>query len=429
MKLALIIKLLILDPIAWIIYTITGLFPKSSKIWIFISNQFADNPKYFYLYLNQFHRNEIRTIWITRSKIILKELRKKGLEAYHLYSLPAFYYALKGGVLIYGAVGEGGFIYRALFVFFKKSIKVNLWHGVPLKKIEYDDTKGKGIGKTLLRANILERLHLKWVQKLLEPDLILATSKKISELFQSAFKVENNKILLSNYPRVYGLLHELPGSEIGSCLQFYNQIKNQKYNEQKKIILYMPTFRDNTEERFFEIINFDKLDKFLAKVNAIFIIKLHYLSKLNRNVQVKSEIKQYKNIAIFDHAKDPYTILRLTDILVTDYSSIYFDFLHLNRPIVFFCFDLEEYLEKNRDTYFSYYEVTPGPKVRTFDELLKCLEKTCMGKDDFEEKRKEIRNIFFEHTPDSIEQLYRNIFYYTNIKRERIYDSGARTQN
>ena len=80
-------------------------------------------------------------------------------------------------------------------------------------------------------------------------------------------------------------------------------------------------------------------------------------------------------------------ITKLADILVTDYSSIFVDFLLLNRPEIFFPYDYEKYVTKDRELYFDYNEFTPGPKARVFSEFLGVLGKTLQGEDDFAQKR------------------------------------------
>lgn len=85
---------------------------------------------------------------------------------------------------------------------------------------------------------------------------------------------------------------------------------------------------------------------------------------------------------------DPYPILDKVDILVTDYSSIYFDFLLKDKPIIFFDYDYEEYISESRKLYFNYDEFTPGKRVKTMYELMNSL----IEDDNYENKRKLIKD-------------------------------------
>ena len=136
---------------------------------------------------------------------------------------------------------------------------------------------------------------------------------------------------------------------------------------------------------------------FLEENNILFCIKLHPKSKLNeefRNIQSE-------NIMVINKDADPYVFLKMADVLITDYSSIYFDYLLLDRPIIFFAYDLEEYLNDSREMYFDYDEFTPGEKVNDYQELkksiLRCVNLDNENRDEYSDFRKKIREKVFEY--------------------------------
>ena len=92
---------------------------------------------------------------------------------------------------------------------------------------------------------------------------------------------------------------------------------------------------------------------------------------------------------------DIQELLIETDILITDYSSTYIDYLLLDRPVIFYDFDYDSYIEKDREMYFPYDEVTPGIKAGTFDELMNGMSQIVSGIDDFKEDRKKVRDLFY----------------------------------
>ena len=126
----------------------------------------------------------------------------------------------------------------------------------------------------------------------------------------------------------------------------------------------MPTFRDS-EKKFFEVMHLESFQRFLKEEHILFCVKLHPKSKLNAEFKaLQTEVVQ-----VIDKDADPYTFLEEADVLVTDYSSIYFDYLLTDKPVVFFDYDLEEYLSDTREMYFDYEEFTPGVKAKDQKEL------------------------------------------------------------
>ena len=127
----------------------------------------------------------------------------------------------------------------------------------------------------------------------------------------------------------------------------------------------MPTWRDNGRN-FIETAGFDLsiLNNILIKNNELFIFKLH--SKTIINLE---KIKNYSNIIVLNNSYDIYPILPFTDMLITDYSSIYTDYLLLKKDIVIFDFDKEEYMSKDRDLLLDFDKYTPGTRAHNFSEL------------------------------------------------------------
>ena len=109
-------------------------------------------------------------------------------------------------------------------------------------------------------------------------------------------------------------------------------------------------------------------------------------------------MEKYDNIIMYDNSKDIQPLLKLSDVLITDYSSVYVDYLLLDRPVIFFPYDYEKYIQKDRDLLFDYDWITPGPKCYSQDELQKTLSDCILGqKDDFVANREEIKNLAFKY--------------------------------
>lgn len=383
------------------LYWLSHCIPRDKKLWAFGSTfgtRFADNPKYMYLYLNRLDNKEVRAVWITKNKEVSTMLRQKRLPAFYLYSVRGIWYSLRATVYIYDNYSKD-----ICFLLSGGAMKVNLWHGIPLKKINqdniYDHVRNPRSGMESFR----------WALRRLQDEkpyhYVLTTSEFLRPIFASAFKT--NKVLINGYPRndlLEGFCEEVLLTDDEESL--FRVIKETKNIRTK--LLYMPTFR-NSETRFFDIMDLDRFQQFLLENQMLFCVKLHPKSR----VWQRFAECRYKNVVLIPPEADPYPFLELTDILITDYSSIYFDFLLKDKPIIFFDYDRKEYLEHSREMYFSYEEYTPGWKASTMIEL----EAALLKEDTYQNSRKRVREKVFDKTNVcASEELY-NI-----IKKELLTD-------
>lgn len=372
-----------------LIYGLSFLFPRNKKIWVFGSTfgrRFADNPRYLYTYL-QSNNPKIRAVWITHSKEIYDFLKNNNTEVYMANSIKGYWLALRGGVYIYDNYSKD-----VNFWLSGKSLKFNTWHGLPLKKIQMDNKFD------LVRHPQNRWARFRWGLRRLSDekpsDYILTTSEFFKGIFSSAFATKN--VVINNYPRIDILNGNLKNNiYLASERIIYDSMLNNQRDMVKNII-YMPTFRDS-EEKFFEVINMKELLAFLKANKMVFYVKLHPKSK---NLS-KFKAVEKDNLVLIDKDSDPYTYLNLTDVLITDYSSIYFDYLVLDKPIIFFAYDLSIYLNESRELYFSYEEFTPGKHVTTMPELIKALTEILVENQDiYGDNRKKIRDIVFRNSDD-----------------------------
>lgn len=388
------------------IYCFSFLVPRNKKIWLFGSTfgrRFADNPKYLYLYINQKEKEKIRAIWISKNKQIVNRLKEYNLEVYYYYSIKAFFYCMIAGVYIFDNYSKD-----ISFWFSGRSLKVNLWHGIPLKKIQADnkfdkirhpDNNWKKFYYALRRMSDEKPWHY-----------ILTTSDFLVPIFSSAFNTSH--VLTSGYPRTDILVsNRIQNIKMKSEEEDYQQLVRKKY---KKFILYMPTFR-NSENKFFDIVILQQLKEFMEKEQYLFCIKLHPKSKLKKEF----ESLVSANIFILDADHDPYIFLGMADLLITDYSSIYFDYLWLDRPILFFDYDKRDYLEHSREFYFNYEEFTPGVKVETMEQLFQAIRE--IDKIEIEKQMKLRRiilrdKVFDKSAAFASQRLFQEVEHLVNFK-------------
>lgn len=380
------------------IYWLSFLMPRNRRIWVYGSTfgkRFADNPKYFYLYMNQLKKDKIRSIWITKDKKVLELLRFNNYEAYYCKSIKGMWYCLRAKVYLYDNYSKD-----ISFVLSGGAKKINLWHGIPLKKINMDNKFD------LVRHPRNNWEKFRWFLRRISDEkpshYVLTTSEFLVPIFSSAFITKN--VLVSGYPRNDFIISNLIKNIYTKREEeFLNKIENFLNSSNGKVVFYMPTFRES-EIKFFDLMDMIEFNKFLVSNNILFCVKLHPKSKLNS----KFELLSTNRLVVIEPNIDPYIFLKHTDVLVTDYSSIYFDYLLLHKPIVFFNYDMEDYLSYSREMYFTYDEYTPGLKAKTMKELMDILSLLVAKNDDgCQEERNKIRILLL----DNKKEIYSEALY------------------
>ncbi len=373
---------------------------KDKTIWVFGAirgQKYLDNARYLFEYIHE--STKIEAIWISKNKNIVKELQEEGFNAFYEHSDEALYYARRAKVAVITHRGnrKGGDL--PFYLFSKKTEIIQLWHGIGLKKMAFDDKvfsfqHNEDCLKWRIKA-LIKKVFFPYFNYVNKPSMILALADNTREIFSKAFRIPKEKVYITGYPRNDILLK--------------NQSVKKKESKKKKVI-YMPTFRGSVNSDFDLFLqygfNVEKIDDFLLKENMQLDIKLHPFNQPSPKLIKKLELS--KNIFFLDHDAI-YEIISEYNILITDYSSIYFDYLLLNRPVIFAPFDQETYLKQDREFYFDYEEVTPGPKAMNWDEVMESLKIFNKNPQAYSEERKIIKDRF--HT------------YQDNKSTQRVYEA------
>ena len=193
---------ILIRPFSWIFYLISGLIPRRKDIWVFgnveksvFVDKFADSSKYLFLEINEKYKDKIIAVWITSNKNTAKELAKHGYKAYTKWSTKGLYYTLKAKYWIFTHSYINPWLSR-------KSVKINLWHGIPLKKIMYDSKKGADYKRYVRLKNPFKKyIYFLLTPWMMEKTYYLATSPLVAKIFSSAFRTPINRVLISIYPR------------------------------------------------------------------------------------------------------------------------------------------------------------------------------------------------------------------------------------
>lgn len=348
-----------------------GQIRPDSHIWLFSStdnSHYNYNSRYLFEYVKE-NLPEITPLFVINDPELRNSLSSKYGKQYFIEteSIQGIRQALSAGVWFTSAglpaYGTG---------LHKKRLIINLWHGVPLKKIALLDPNLKKAARIYFKKIFSENYTC-----------ILTTSHELIPLMARSFAVSEDKIKVWGQPRNDGLFQK------NDCREILGQLFPD-LPEYTKTVLYAPTFRDYGQVQLFPFKDFDQkqLEAFLEEKNMLLFIRTHVAEQGSAAPYLGKRIRFLGN----EQAEDVTGILNIFDCLITDYSSIYIDYLLTDKPMIFLPYDRQQYLD-GRGMNFDYDDVTPGPKPETFNDFLDALS----PKEDFwKSERTRVNRLFNE---------------------------------
>jgi len=308
---------------------------------------YCDNSKYFFQYVSK--NSSTKAVWITKNKEIISIVTGEGLNCEYYLSVKGIYYCL---VSKYAFVTHGSSDINANLL--GKCILINLTHGTPLKKI--------GVDAQYLRLGKLTNIFDKYFKKIIPSkkhfDIVFCADQKAKERFKSAYDYPLD-IFAYGYPRWKGLYGD------SSVLNNYSK----KYD---RIISYLPTLRFNNHRQL-NPLSFDGFNYFceyLEKKNYLLIIRPHPVMTFSNENIVSKNIVFVRNTDI----NDVNEVLKVTDVLISDYSSVIYDFEKTMKPIILLAPDAETYLDQDVGVYGDYYRDFSWPIINDWFDVVDKIE-------------------------------------------------------
>lgn len=353
-------------------YRIARIFlPLDRNMVLFESNlgkQYGDSPRYIYEEILK-RDLPLKKVWVSNKSthfrddntVVVKRLSPK----YYYYLAKAKYWVNNQNFPTY----------------IKKpstTVYLQTWHGTPLKKMLFDIDNIKGRSD-----DYLDRVYSAtktWTY-------LISPSEYASNAFKSAFKYEG-EILEVGYPR-NDILHNHEG------ITKVEEIKRRlNLENNKKVILYAPTFRDDQKSsgnKFSFDISMD-LEKLKSHLGDEYILLLRMHIVVGNKIQIDEEMSSFvRNVSNYDEIQELYLI---SDILITDYSSVMFDFANTKKPILFYTYDLESYRDDIRGFYLDFEYEAPGPLLKTTNDILENVTNIKNVRLEYKEKYQAFYNKF-----------------------------------
>lgn len=315
----------------------------------FLGRQYSDNPRALYEYMTR-HHPDYKLLWSAdrgRTEIFKKHgvpYVKRFSPAWMIHMNRAALWITNSRLPLW-IPKPGGTAY------------LQTWHGTPLKKL------GTDISTVHMPGTDTQRYKKNFTVESAKWDYLISPNRYSTDIFRRAFSF-NDKILETGYPRNDFLF---TGSDAETTVNIKKQLGLPL---DKKIILYAPTWRDDSfhargRYKFDLQFDTDKMYEALSE-DCIIILKLHYL------VAEKLNLSQYEGfLHDFSTHEDIRELYVISDMLITDYSSVFFDYANLRRPMIFYVYDIDNYRDRLRGFYFDFEALAPGPLVKTTEGLIR----------------------------------------------------------
>ena len=351
--------------------------PKKKMICFHSFPDFSDNAYAIFEYIsNDPKMKNYHLVWLMslRNRAFEEEINKKFGSRVKVYNKKS----LKG-IMSY---------VRCKYIFFTHGIygninskhknkRINLWHGMPFKSVGLLDGKDKS---ELSRQNIF-----------------VVTSDLCQDIYSRAFDQPKEKIWILGQPRTDLLFKKS------------NVLEKLSVNENNfnKKIIWMPTYRksilgdiridgDFKEDRIGGLSSSEllQLDIFLEQQKTLLVVKLHPMDAIKKFNQNYKMIFFLTNQDLDIMQEQLYPLIGEMDAMLTDYSSVYIDFLLLNRPIGFMVDDLDSYSDGRGFLFENFMDYLPGMKIRTLDGMKDFILSVNENNENYEEKRIKVRDLF-----------------------------------
>ncbi|AYW45240.1 CDP-glycerol:glycerophosphate glycerophosphotransferase [Tetragenococcus koreensis] len=338
----------------------------------FLGRNYSDSPKALFNYLLQEEPDKWQHVWILNDKELIKdepEFQGSNVKVIPRFSWRYFYYVSVAKYFVLN-MRQPNYLEKH-----KDQVILSTWHGTPLKHLVFDMDNVTSANKKYKR--IFYEQSRKW-------DYLIADNKYSENIFTSAFMYPRENILTYGYPRNDILVNHTP--------EDHDRIKQSLgIPLDKKVILYAPTWRDDEfhsvgNYKFTLRLNLERLREELGDEYVI-VLRMHYF------ISDVLDLSEYEGFA-FDYSKynDINDLYIISDLLITDYSSVFFDFANLKRPILFYTYDLAKYKDELRGFYIDVQNDLPGPLLYTSEEVIDRIKNIKSVMYEYEEKYK----LFYE---------------------------------
>lgn len=312
----------------------------------FRGQSYSDSPKYLFEYLNEHYADDYKFVWVLN-----KKEKIKNSKVVRRFSFKYVYYLAVSKYLVFNVRQP---------LFYRKregQIFLETWHGTPLKRLVFDQ-------KEVMSAS--PKYKEQFFKQRKDWDYLISDNPFSTKTFRRCFMYEN-KMLEYGYPR-NDILYSPNKEELSKKIK---EKLNLPLN--KKVILYAPTWRDDEyygsgQYKFSLFLDLKEMQKRFSD-EYIILLRMHYY--ISDNLDISEYCDFAYDVSKYDDISELYLI---SDMCITDYSSVFFDYANLKRPLLFFTYDLNKYQDQLRGFYIDMHKDLPGPLLKTNAELFDAID-------------------------------------------------------
>lgn len=360
-----------------IFFVLAGkVLPKNNKLIVFesfLGKQFSDNPRSLYEYMIDQYGDEYDLVWSVDRRYV-DVFEENNIKYLKRFSLKWLLTLNRAGLWISNSR-------MPLWIPKPRKTKyLQTWHGTPLKRLALD------MDAVLMPGTDTESYKKNFTTESSKWDYLISPNPYSTEIFRRAFNF-NKTMLETGYPRNDILVNN-------NNEDYINKLKiDMGIRRDKKIILYAPTWRDNEyyqrgKYKFDIKLDLERMRESLSD-DYVILLRMHYL--IAENIDTSKYDGFVIDMSKYEDIRDLYLI---SDILLTDYSSVFFDYAILNRPVLFFTYDLESYRDNLRGFYFDFEQDAPGPLLYDTAEIIEQVHLIENGEFEFSERLAEFRKVY-----------------------------------
>lgn len=317
---------------------VSKLSPRDPLRWAFGApeGRFEGNAKYLFLWLS-LHPSRAKPVWITENRALARRLREHGLSALHKWSPEGMLAAARAGLFF---VNDGGSDIN--FPLGNGARLFNLWHGVGLKNVRFGAQVGFNASVQARTANPWARVRA--MRRFEQSDWVLATSPEMARtFFARCFDLPLPRIPALGYPRLDPVLDD-ELKRLGASFEDYSVLERPA--GVTRSLLYAPTLRhDKSDLLSAALPDLGRLSSALKAQDAELLLKIHPKTRLHDNWRGSLPA----NVRVLPSDLDLYPVLDRFDAIVTDYSSLFFDWIYArSEGVLLYPFDYQRYTATDR---------------------------------------------------------------------------------
>ncbi|MDX9701932.1 MAG: CDP-glycerol glycerophosphotransferase family protein [Candidatus Auribacterota bacterium] len=377
-----------------LIYILSHLIPAKKNLWVFGSwfgEKYWGNARYFFEYVSQYCP-DIKAVWLTRDDRVREYVSSKGYAVYDSYSLKGIWLSMRAGCCI---ITHNLYDVNEYATVTRKTKVVQLRRGTPFRTVPDCDEIIQSKLSCPRTIPLFKRYLYNWPRA-----MVIATSDNVAKVYTDHFRVPIKDVVVTGYPRNDQFFK---GVDFSDPLLKMIAPHIKKYS---KTGIFMP--HDDAGHFFAKL---KDINRQLQTIDTLLLVKPYQETERYLSLRSQSNIFFIKES---DCIGDIYPLLMMTDFLITDYASVFFDYLLLVKPVLFVPFEIQP---EQIGFFYNYDEVTPGPKAKNWRETIEHISALTRDQSVYAQQYEQVCRTFNEvRDATACQRVYMAVCSYCGLR-------------